>query len=344
MVVLTVTFFCSSLVANGANQAHNTNQKDKIVVRLPRSRGRITLRGTIINYTGSSILIRSSVNASVKEFPTSSVVKVSTSHVAPYLQGMTFFSQKKYLQATRSFEKAIQQEDRKWVRREILAMLVRCALQAGDDRVASSRFLTLTESDAETFYFHLIPLQWTPSPLGNLSRLNGLAWLQNKSATTRLLGASRLLLDEKYGQFATTEMKALATNIDRRIRSYARMQLWRLELQHPKKLTKFQLERWRKEIERTPSSYRAGGWYLLGMAYSYKREYEQSATAFLWLPLVYDQDKFLAARSCYEGAESLLQIGKKHEAKILLQEVVKRFGETPAAQEAAIALKKLQQR
>ncbi len=344
MVVLTVTFFSSFFVSNSFLVAGNASGTDKIIIRLPRSGSHVTLRGTIVNYTGSSILIRSSVNASVKEYPTSSVVKVSTSHVASHLQGTTFYSQKKYPQATSSFEKAIQQEDREWVRREILAMLVRCALQVGDYKKASSRFLMLTESDGKTFHFHLIPLQWTPAPLGNISALDGLAWMQNKSATVRLSGASRLLLDKKYGQFATTEMKTLTTNVDQRIRTYARMQLWRLKLQHPKKLMKFQLKQWRKEIERTPSNYRAGGWYLLGMAYAHKRQYEQSAMALLWLPLVYDQDKFLAARSCYEGAESLLQIGKKHEAITLLQEVVKRFDKTPAAQEAAVALRKLQQR
>ncbi len=328
-----------------ANQKRtdSTNNLDRVIIQNPKSSSRIAVRGMILDYTGNSITIKSAVNQTVREYPALSVVKVATSHVVPYLEGMKFYSSQRFSDAASSFEKAITQEDRKWVRREILAMLVRSALQQGDYKKASSRFIMLVESDPETFHFHLIPLQWSPSPLTNITQLDGLAWMQSKSATNRLIGASRLLLDEKYGHFATSEMKKLAANSDHRIHHLAKTQLWRLELQHPKKLTDYQLESWQKQIEAAPSQYRAGGWFLLGTAHILKRNYEQAATALLWLPLVYDTDRHLAAQCCYEGAEALLKIGKKRQAITLLEEVTQRFRKTPAAKQADLTLKKLLQ-
>ena len=319
----------------------NKKHLDRIIIQKPESSSRLALRGTITEYTGNRIVIQSSVNKSVRQFPTSHVVKVSTSHVIPYLRGMKFYSQKNFSDATDAFEKAIALEDRKWVRREILAMLIRTALQTGQYKKATSRFIMLTESDSETFYFHLIPLQWSASQFNLITQLDGLSWMQSKSASTRLIGASRLLLDKKYSHFAAIEMKKLASAGDQRIHHLAKMQLWRLELQQPKNITQYQLDRWQKQIETIPSDYRAGGWYLLGTAFAQKRDYEKSATALLWLPMVYDQDRFLAARSCLQAAESLLSIGKKREANTLLQEVVIRFNNTPAAKQATITLQKL---
>jgi hypothetical protein len=55
---------------------------------------------------------------------------------------------------------------------------------------------------------------------------------------------------------------------------------------------------------------------------------ERSANALLWLPLVYDTDRQLAARACFQAAEQLELIGDHAQAINLFSDMVFRYGDT----------------
>ena len=83
-----------------------------------------------------------------------------------------------------------------------------------------------------------------------------------------------------------------------------------------------------------PAGLRAGPMYLLGRAASLASDSEQAAADWLWLPLVYNDDEYLAARACLEAADALSRLGRATEAETLYRELVERYGWSAFAEEA----------
>ncbi|MCH7686621.1 MAG: hypothetical protein IH899_08075, partial [Planctomycetes bacterium] len=226
------------------------------------------------------------------------------------------------------------EETRTWVRREILAMLVRCDLQEGDLTSAGIRFLLLVKSDPATRHFKLIPLVWSERALKRDLKDAARGWLNGKLEVERLLGASILLADRDYGRRAGIELESLATCTYLNVRMLARAQLWRSKLREGN-LSKDDLVRWESRIESLPETLRGGPYYLLAQGHFQRRETGLAVNAILWLPLVYDHDHFLAAQACLEAAGALFDMGRRTEAMTLYREITVRFADTPSGTIAA---------
>ena len=311
---------------------------DKVILRSEDGSGRTTLSCRIVDYTGEAISIERKPRGRVLRYRASQVVEVQTPQTAAHVRALQDFKANRIEQARAGFEDALPEEERRWVRREILAMLVRCALHRGDYGLAGSRFLFLVRSDPHTRHFKLIPLVWAPHEMTADLQNEARAWLAGSSEAVRLIGASLLLGGAAHGKAAQSELDQLATSADPRVRQLARAQRWRLELraEDPSKLD---IERWQSDIEEMPEDLRGGPYYVLGRAYLRRFRPDLAAMALLWLPLVYDHDRYLAARACLEAADALSRHGQKTEATNLYREVTTRFRDTPYAQEAASVLK-----
>jgi hypothetical protein len=61
----------------------------------------------------------------------------------------------------------------------------------------------------------------------------------------------------------------------------------------------------------------------------------------LWLPLVYDTDRHLAARACFDAAELVESFGDKAQAINLYGELVFNFADTPFGKKAQERWQKL---
>lgn len=324
------------LPAGGRLHADSGESKDLVVLRLQRGGGHARLRGRVTDYNGRTLTIHTQGNA-VRVYPAEQVIKVETPQTSSHLEGLQEFSAGRVEQARRKFQAALLDEDRDWVRREILAMLIRCALHRGDYAKAGTRFLALVESDLHTRHFKLIPLVWAPQPPQAGLRNQARSWLTEPGEIARLLGASALLRDGEYGQAAKDELQRLAAGADRRVYSLARAQLWRRRLTETDPTART-VDDWHARVLATPEELRGGPYYVLGRAHWKRREYDKAAMAFLWLPLVYDHDRSLAARACLEAADALARAGRAGEATRLYREVSSRFDETPFAQEASLIL------
>jgi uncharacterized protein HemY len=164
-------------------------------------------------------------------------------------------------------------------------------------------------------------------------------WITDDEPVSQLMGASILLFDATWSNSAETTLIKLTRRSPRPLRDLARMQLWRKKLRtgSPNQL---ELKDWQSQINSLESSMRGGPYFLLGQAHLKRRENERAASAFLWLPVVYSDDHYLAAQACLLAADALLTVGKKSEAKTMYREVTIRFSKTTFAQEAASQLQK----
>ena len=314
--------------------------EDKVVLQLQDSTSRVTVSGTIMDYTGStlSILLRS--GGKPKKYLASQVVQVRTSQCEPHQLGLKHFSKKRIGEASVAFQRAMVVEKRTWVRREILAQRIRCSLWMSDYSSAANRFLSLVSSDPETRHFKLIPLWWTPTQLDAGTKNNAGVWIAQDNEVARLIGASLLLNDQRYGEAAESELRLLAASSDPRVRYLARAQAWRPQLRATD-ISHLVLARWESRIKIMPEDLRGGPYFLLGRGHLLRRENERAATAFLWVPLVYDFDHQLAARACLQAADALADIGQTTEATTLYREVKQNYADTTFAQEAAALLKRM---
>ena len=154
-------------------------------------------------------------------------------------------------------------------------------------------------------------------------------WLNGQLEVERLLGASILLDDRDDGTQAGIELESLATCTNLNVRLLARIQLWRSKLREGN-FRRDDLIRWETRIESLPETLRGGPYYLLAQGHLERRENNLAATAFLWLPLVYDHDHFLAAQACLEAARALFDVGRHAEAMTLYREIIVRFADTPS--------------
>jgi tetratricopeptide (TPR) repeat protein len=312
--------------------------RDRIVLKRGRSSGRTTIAGEIVDFTGEEIRIRSPAGDVVRAYPAAEVVSVETVQSALHDRALASLAANRVAEAIGEFESALRSESRDWVRREILAQLVRCALRRGDYPSAKSQFLTLFKSDPQTRHFRMIPLAWSGDGIPPAAREAAHAWLHENSEVAQLIGASLLIEDPAHSAAARTVLRTLAASTDRRIQAFAQMQGWRLELVE-ENLSDPRLLHWEERIAELSPELRAGPAYVLGRAYIARHDYELAAATLLWLPLVDDHDFRLSARAGLEAGRALDRIGQHAEALGLFREVSERYAETESGAEARRILK-----
>lgn len=307
--------------------------QDKVILQRKSLTARLTISGIVEDYTGTEVTIRTDSDESPKTFPASDVIEIQTAQTESQTRGLKLLAEGQVEQASRELEVALKREPRTWVRREILAALVRCGLRRGDYVGAGNRFLALLKSDATSRHFRVIPLVWAPETISREARSEAQAWMNGKVEAGRLMGASLLYDDRESGKEARSVLKELSSSTDSRVRVLAQAQAWREEALsgNPGRL---QTAQWRQRIDEMSEDLRAGPYYLLGRAYAARHDYELAAATLLWLPLVDDHDFRLAARACLEAGAALDRIGQQAEARTLFREVTSRFADTPFADEA----------
>ena len=316
---------------------------DSVTLQPERGGGRVTVRGTVREYTGRSLEIIIGTGR-LQTYPASEVIAVESPQTEPHRRALTEFKAGRIEPAAAALQQALAEEKRPWMRREILALFVRCALQKGDYGAAGSRFLLLVQSDPETRHFELIPLAWEFVQTDETLAAQARAWLSQSDEVARLIGASHLLGENvdaaavvQGAPSAEHELNRLASSTDLRVRSLARAQLWRKNLR-ARQVPREEIERWESRIEDMPDRLRGGPWYVVGQGYLVRRENQRAAAALLWLPLVFDHDATLAGSACFQAAGALAAAGRHNEAAAMYQETTERFRGTPAAAKAARAL------
>lgn len=311
---------------------------DKVVIRDERSGRNIAYRCHILDYTGKSILLRFRSNNS-RSFPAKLIVEIDSPKTKPHLDGMAAYAGEEYRTARTFLERALTTESRTWMRREILASLVRCEYHLGNYPDVASRFLSIASSDPSTQHFYLIPLKWSNSlDLPALKR-EAKRWISDRQPSSKLIAASFLLFDATDHDRAVVALQQLSLSGDANVRDLATAQLWRVRLRDRKIFTS-EVERWREIVESMPLKMRGGPFFLLGQVYEKIHRSEEAAISYLRMPLLYDFDRYQSAEALLKAADILASTRKAANAKLLYREIGVRFPGTPAAKIATRSLEK----
>jgi tetratricopeptide (TPR) repeat protein len=233
--------------------------------------------------------------------------------------------------ALEQYRRALDKEERRWVRREIMAQIVSCHQELGDIASAVQFFMLLVQSDPHTPHFDCIPLAWTPREPALALEEQALKWLSSKEGDfLALLGASHLLTS-RHRQAAIERLRSFSFNQDARVAALARGQFWRLSFAAANEA---QVQNLAADIEKMPVPLRGGPYFILGEAFSARQQPAQAALAYLRVPILYPRDRPLAGRALLEAGRQLERIGQSSEAASLYREVLETHAQTLLAKEA----------
>ncbi|MCL4204509.1 MAG: hypothetical protein KJ000_18645 [Pirellulaceae bacterium] len=300
--------------------------------------GRATVSGTIVDYTGAQLTLRSA-GGGEQSIPAARVVSVETQWPASKLAGDRLFAEAKYDEALQAYVTALRDEPRIWAQRQMLADSVSCLKALGRIEQAGEAFMRLVQSDPETMWFGRIPLNWQSVQPSPQLETRATLWLKSTdSEIAPLIGASWLLAT-RHRAAAMDVLQRLAARGERRVASLATAQRWRTLTAT---VDEAELQRWSELVEKMPREVRAGAYFTLAQGLAARGQSERAALAWLRIPLLYaDEDRGLAAVALLNAARELERIGDKQEAASLYREILRDYAGTSSATQATARLESL---
>jgi tetratricopeptide (TPR) repeat protein len=329
-----LTVVAAALVLSSRSAGAN----DVIHLRQPSSDAVIPVPAVIDDFTGKVIQFR--VGNNVRQELTSNVVRIEHKFSEGYDRAAALFNSGNYEGAEAEWKRALVDEPKPWIQREIRSRLVQAALRQDHWIDAANQFLAIVAEDPETFHWSTAPLVWTPFTLRDGDRTTARNWLEGTRPVPRLLGASFLLKDPTLGRSAAQALDGLIRDPSSQVSGLAKAQLWRNRFEQP--VSDNEIASWRGHINHLPETLRGGPQYVLASAYRRRRQYDRAAAEFLWVPLLYFQHEPTAARASLEGGETLLQAARREDAIKVLNETVANYAWSAASREAKARLAELQ--
>ena len=183
----------------------------------------VTRKGKILDYDADHLILQTAQGREV-EIPSQRVIRVAPKRSADHVTADNRFDERDFKAALASYQRAIRPEKRNWVRRQMLAQIVRCYSNLGDRRSAASMFLILHEDDPRTRHFGVIPLTWRPWQPDRQSAAEATKWTGSQRPVARLIGASWLLSTSKRPD-SIRVLELLKRDQDPRIQQLANTQL-----------------------------------------------------------------------------------------------------------------------
>lgn len=302
------------------------------------AQGRLRLQGKILDYTGTGLRIELAGGV-VRKYAPEQVVRVETTYTRPQLDADALYAKAEFNAALALYRQARTDEPRAWVRRQITAQMVWCYQALNAWGPAGEEFLVLVRSDPATIFFGCIPLAWAPAePSAALEQAARQWFARDEMPVSVLLGASHLLPTDAHAA-ALARLKELSTAEDARVAQLALAQTWRAETVTA---NSGQLNHWARVVEAMPEPLRAGPYYVLGLAWAQRQQWQPAALAWLRIPIEYPQHRLLAARSLLGAGEALERLSRPRQAAALYGELLAQYADSPLAAEARARLNELQ--
>ncbi len=316
--------------------------EDRLVLTAPNSSSRVALRGEVLQVSAEFVEFRLAVNKEVRRYPVERVVEIVTPRVPQHAQAVSSMAQRRYSESVAPLQAALQRESRPWMRHTILAELIRCHLELGDDVAAAELFVSLIRSDPRLRNWALAPLRWAAAPMTPAEQDFARAALEGNVPALQLIAASWGLEHPRFAGSALRILEQLQQAEDDSVRTLARVQLWRRDL--PTAVASdLRIARWEQQVRRIPLPLRRGPMLVIAAARRRRHENDLAAATWLWLPSAFPEPRRWAAEAVFHAAEALRDSGDIAAAARLLDELTSEYQETPAAQLAARELAKLRE-
>lgn len=294
--------------------------EDLVIVTRTQPPGESRRRGTIVEYTGQVLTLRLSSERD-EQIESSRVVRYETELVPDHRTGDQLFSEDRFAEAIVSYHRAVavEVEQRRWMRRVILAQMVRCYKNMQQIDRAGATFLAIVRSDPTTQLLDALPLAWVASaPPADLVD-DATRWLETEGEpVVQLMGASWLLTTTAHKK-AVDVLTKVAESPDRRIAMLAEAQLWRDKVVTA---SREDIERWEHQLDTLDDSLRAGPYFLIGQAWARHGRHDSAALALLRVPVLYPQEQNLAAEALLAAGAQLEKMGDRTGAKTVYTELI----------------------
>ena len=294
------------------------------------SSGYAAFKGRVAEYSGRGLIL-DTPDGDRRTFPSERILRIETYHTQARKDADGLYDKGQFAPAGTLYERALKEEKRAWMRRQIMAQLVWCHRATGQLQLAGEAFRSVVWEDPNSPYLSCIPLTWIASqPSGPLERA-AQGWLNHDGEPAMvLLGASHLLSTGARA-VALDRLKRLATTAQPPINQLALAQTWRASVvtADPR-----QLAAWEETTRLIPEPLRAGPYYVLGQGWVRQQEWEQAALALMRVPVLYRRHHVLAARSLLDAGHSLEKLDRRRQAARLYDEVAVEFPQTRSAAEA----------
>jgi len=260
------------------------------------------------------------------------------------------YAAKEYETALTLYRQARETENRPQQRQRVMAMIVRTHNALGNALEAYQEFFALCRVAPFSEHFDCIPLVWftarpfTPVGVTSDERL-ALQWLSPSTNPSNvdnpaasLLAASILLSSAQAANRskAVEQLEQLtflgnateqdsAGQVRRQIAMLAQMQLRRLRIAALKE--EHELTAWESIVEKLPNSLQGGPYYVLGLAYAKLQNDEQAVLCWMRVPILFPENRPLAAQSLQEAAKALRRLKREEEEQTLLDELRRDYGD-----------------
>lgn len=313
---------------------------DEVTLKTAPGNGRLTVPGEIVDYTGKQLTLRTGKSRKETTYQATDVIDVRTTQLPDHSQGLKLLGEGRTADAEALFEKAHSLEPRIWMRRELLALLMQCALRRNDWSLAGSRYLRLHQADPDTRHINLIPLVWDNSGLDVSARVAATGWLKDPNPVAKLLGASALLFDARSTASCETILRELVRQPGERVRTLAQWQLWRLRVYSDRsEITDNELKHWTETISKLEPALKPGAYYVLAQGHLQRQEFDLAAATFLRIAFGHPSDHPLTSQSLLGAVIALRKTGQHTQSSQLLDELIAKHRHTNAAREAQWLIK-----
>lgn len=318
--------------------SQSTQGEDRVTVRPVNATGRIAYAGTILQYNDEGLTLRVQATGESQKIPPERIELVEVYRNEEHLRAVTALAEGRTDDAITAATRALESEKRTWLRHEILGVLIQAHRRRNELEAAVGRFVEIVLEEPRCREWSVAPLAWEPLSISDSLRQRARRWMVTNNDTVRLVAASILVADPESAPTAQLEIDRQARNGDPYLRCIAQAHQWKGLIQRGTP-SDIELARWKGDIERMPESLRAGPWYVLGLGYQRRQEYESAAAAWLWLPTVHSENEPLAARATFEAARALERRNQPAAARQLYEEIVTRYSWSTFVSESRDAMK-----
>lgn len=327
--------------ATGISLNHSAAQ-DTVTVKDPRTGKFSQFEAQVLEWDAERLLYMG--NGKQRSMPATRVVDVSYPRTESQLEADQLFSQGKLLQAMQTYQNAIADEPRPWVKSELQARQLQCALALNRQRDAITLFLAIQQASPNTRFFHLIPISWDRTRLDGALAANLSQWLTGSDEVRQLIAASWLQRQDETN--ANAALKSLSQSSDPRIAHLATAQLWRPEIIAPNPTA---ISRWEAALDRMPQNFQAGPRYLVAAAKRRanrakdQQAFNEALVSMLQVPILFPADYQVAAAALLEAHNMLTTQNRQDEAAIVLAELTRDYPLSTAAMSLETRVENLDQ-